>query len=97
MSRFVLRDGVLTPKHLAARPPVARSALPCPAIRSDGMSTIRSMADGRLYDSRSAYERSVREAGCEIVGDDMGASSTPTYTPGNVERDVAEAIQQLGG
>ncbi len=45
-----------------------RSELPAPFIRSDGMDAIMNHANGLMYDSRSAYERGVRDAGCEIVG-----------------------------
>jgi hypothetical protein len=47
-----------------------RSDLPCPAIRPDSMRPIKSMADGRVYDGKSAYYKSVARAGCEIVGFD---------------------------
>lgn len=47
-----------------------RSDLACPAIRPDGMSAIKSMGDGRTYDGKSSYYRSVRRVGAEIVGFD---------------------------
>lgn len=51
-----------------------RSDHPAPAIISDtlpgGIHGMLSHADGRIYDSKQAYYKSVRAAGCEIVADD---------------------------
>jgi hypothetical protein len=68
-----------------------------PMIRTDGMDPVKSMADGRVYDSRSAYYRSVKNAGCEIVGDDRaGFGKRPEFTPhAGVERDIKRTIEQL--
>lgn len=99
--RYVYRHGELYEAHKA--PPLPRgprSSLPCPAIRPDGMGDTLNPANGLLYDSRSAYERAVRDAGCVIVGDDKSYSEpAPREAPdvGNVERDIKTAIEQLGG
>lgn len=97
--RYVIRDGELIERHKAPRLPVARSSLPAPYIRTDGMDAVRNPADGLLYDSRSAYERAVRDAGCEIVGDDKAYSEPKprdyVEAPG-LERDIKEACEQLG-
>ena len=74
--------------------PRKRSALPCPAIRADGMEAIMNHADGRMYDSRSGYERAVKDAGCEIVGNDQPNERQITEVP-NVGQDVKTAIEQL--
>lgn len=101
--RYVLRNGELIPAHLAPRLPVARSNLPMPFIRSDGMDATLNHADGRLYDSKSAYERAVKAAGCIIAGDDPALTrETPRdFTPVSSERelkqDIKNAIDQLGG
>ncbi len=94
---YVLRNGELVDKRFAPPPPQAGRRLgSAPAIRTDGMSPIRSMADGRVYDSKSAYYASVRRAGCEIVGDDReGFGRTPGYAGDGVESDIKQAIGQL--
>jgi hypothetical protein len=94
---YVLRDGALVAKSQAApHPSLGRRLGRAPYIRTDGMAPIRSMADGLMYDSKSAYERGVRAAGCEIVGDDIGGFSGPAgYQAGDVERDIHEAREQL--
>lgn len=95
MSRetYVLRDGQLVPKHLAQ--PLHAGA-PAPMIRTDGMDPIRSMADGRMYDSKSSYYGSVKAAGCEIVGNDKAPfDRRPEFVPSGVGRDIKTAIEQL--
>jgi hypothetical protein len=76
-----------------------RSPLAAPAVRADGMAPIRSMADGKMYDSRSRYHASVRRAGCEIVGDDRAGFGRPRTTealiPPNIGADLRRAIEEL--
>jgi hypothetical protein len=76
-----------------------RSHLAAPSVRPDGMAPIRSMADGKIYDSKSGYDASVRRAGCEIVGDDracFGRPRTPAdLLPPNISADVRRAIEEL--
>jgi hypothetical protein len=56
-----------------------RSDFPCPGIISDVMRPGRSQLDGRMYDSRSAYDASIREAArrdgkdYQIVGNDYAS------------------------
>lgn len=95
MSRrvFVLRNGELVDKAMAGpRDP----ASPAPMIRTDGMEPIRSMADGRIYDGKSAYYASVRRAGCEIVGDDKRPfERRSTFISQGVGASIKAAIEQL--
>jgi hypothetical protein len=76
-----------------------RSHLAAPSVRADGMTPTRCMADGKVYDSRSRYDASVRRAGCEIVGDDragFGRPRTPAdLIPPNTGADVRRAIEEL--
>lgn len=73
-----------------------RSGLGVPYIRTDGMDAIMNHADGRMYDSRSAYERAVKDAGCVIVGDDK-YDVAPKTEPSRheLERDIKTAIEQV--
>jgi hypothetical protein len=73
-----------------------RSDLPMPYIRSDGMDAIMNHADGKLYDSKSAYYGAVKAAGCEITGDYQPPEKEPTPL-GNVKQDIKTAIEQLKG
>jgi hypothetical protein len=47
-----------------------RSDLPSPSVIGGTMPAIKSMADGRIYETKRNYEKSVSRAGCEIVGFD---------------------------
>jgi hypothetical protein len=64
-------------------------------VRPDGMDAIRSMADGKMYDSRSGYYASVKRAGCEIVGNDRYVGKPDLSVFSNVGRDMKIAIEQL--
>ena len=74
----------------------ARSDLCMPAIRSDGMGPILNHADGRLYDSKSAYYRAVKDAGCEIIGNEkLPERQVKEPDVKDIARDVKTAIQQV--
>lgn len=74
----------------------ARSDLPMPAIRSDGMDPIMNHANGLIYDSRSAYERGVKDAGCVIVGDHkLTPSPRPVLSDRELKQDIKTAIEQV--
>lgn len=67
-----------------------------PYVRTDGMDPIRSMADGKVYDSKSGYYASVRRADCEIVGNDRaGYGPRPEYRPQGVAQSIKTAIEKL--
>lgn len=73
-----------------------RSDHPMPAIRSDGMDPILNHANGLMYDSRSAYERAVKDAGCVIVGNDLPEPKTPDVPDmGDLGNDIKTAIEQV--
>lgn len=59
---FVWRDGAVIERSQTAPSPWA------PSIRPDGMDAIECPADGRVYDSKSAYYAAVDRAGCAILG-----------------------------
>lgn len=93
------------PDNCKAETPWLRSDLASPMIISDkldldGVNGMVSMHDGRRYDSKRAYYKSLRQGGCEI--DDR---KEPTLTHTNeqpdaahlreVEETVNEAYEQL--
>ena len=74
----------------------ARSDLPMPAIRADGMSPIMNHANGLIYDSRSAYERGVKDAGCEIVGNEkLTPKPRAVLSDRELKQDIKTAIDQV--
>lgn len=59
-----------------------------------GISGVLNPADGKRYDSRSAYERAVKDKGLVIVGDDPVKPSRPKSKPIDWEKAVSEVIKQ---
>lgn len=90
-TRYVLRDGELVEKRYAA--PLNASAY----VISDHLDDVVCPLNGRPYDSKSAFYRTVRDAGCEIAGNDSSLTAKPREfsTVPNVERDIKTAIEQL--
>ena len=96
--KYVIFDGKFMPSHIAdeLRRGRARSSLPAPMIIRDQLDGVKNPVDGKTYDSKAAYYQAVKEAGCEIVGNEaeklMGASR-PKSTIGRAA--VQEAVQKL--
>jgi len=73
-----------------------------PQIISDdlGIQGVFNPANGKTYDSKSQYYRAVKEAGCEVLGTDAPREAKPIEAKiceNDLKRDIAQAIQQLGG
>lgn len=87
--------------RLARLDGLARSNIASPSVISDdlGMHGILNHADGRKYDSRSAYVKAVRAAGCEIVGDDKSFERPPKkeYVPEGVAQSIKDAYDRHAG
>jgi hypothetical protein len=70
--------------------------LPSPAVHPGGMRPIKSMADGRMYETKRNYYRSVSRAGCEIVGHDKDWQRhirKPGPTDAEREADIVKDVQ----
>ena len=76
----------------------ARSHLPAPMLRPDGMSETWNPVDGKCYDSKSQYERAVKAAGCEIVGNDKGFfnQKPQAYEAKGLKQDIVNAMKKQG-
>lgn len=94
---FVMRGGRLVEKYGSEdiRPRLARSHLPAPMVIRDGNDGVRSMVDGRIYDSNSALRASYRAAGVEEVGNDAPTVATAPERPPVTAADVGEAYQMV--
>lgn len=64
-------------------------------IISDTMAPIRSMADGKMYDSKSVYRSDLKARGLVEVGNDR-TQRAPVQAP-PVRQHMRDAIRQLGG
>jgi hypothetical protein len=101
--RWIMSRGeLLTPdeyyKKQAALRERVKSKLPAPMIISDTMAEIKNPIDGKPYTSKQAYYKTVKEAGCEIMGNDSSLKNPkpPATDPGDVKRDIKRAIDELG-
>lgn len=85
------------PEKCWREPERARSALPAPMIIGDGMAPVRSMLDGKIYDSKRALRATYRQAGVTEVGNDV-AMTRPKRKPDRkgVKAAVAKAFSQAG-
>jgi hypothetical protein len=81
-----LRDKFASVRH-------ARSELSCPTVINDGLDYLFSHVDGRRYTSKRAYEKSVRAAGCHIVGnEDISKHVSPSYDEAKHEADITADV-----
>jgi hypothetical protein len=66
-----------------------RSDLAAPMIIRDSMDAVKSMLDGKMYDSKRGLRRTYREAGVTEVGDDK------SYTdPAQMRRQSASEVKR---
>ena len=92
---YVYREGLgVVPKGIARLHDgrVARSKLSAPAIIRDCLEPMFSHADGKTYDSKSAYYRALKETGTRIVE----TGEKPEYEASKLTKaDVAEAYRKV--
>ncbi len=84
------------PKH-DIRP--KRSALSMPRIATDTMDPVKSMLDGKTYDSKSALRATYKAGGVEEVGNDPSIhrmKPVPRSDPKKIEESVHKAFARVG-
>ena len=59
---------------------MARSDLPVPQLIRDGLDDVWNPVNGKTYDSKSAYYRAVKDAGCSIAGNDSSITKAHERT-----------------
>ena len=76
--------------------PVSLSDLPCPMIISDTLHDVVNPLDGKPYDSKASYYRTVRENDCQILGNETITPRDNDDIPiAPIEAEVAKAFDQL--
>ena len=88
---FVVKGGPLDRRA----PAPSRSDLPCPMLIRDNMDALLNHADGRYYDSKSAFTKAVKAAGCEILGNDAPTTPVDRPPPDGVDDAVEQAIAKV--
>lgn len=98
-----IKQAIATKKvqRVAYEPIVAQRG---PQVISDytgsGINGIQSMADGKYYDSKSAYRKSLKEKGLVELGNDaptVGKGPEASISERELKQDIKTAIEQLGG
>jgi hypothetical protein len=87
---YVIRDGQLVPKHLAAPLHAAQRG---PSIISDTLDGLLNPIDGKRYDSRKAYDAVARRAGLECIGNEDLAKHVGRR-PESSSREIADSIKR---
>lgn len=79
-------------------PVQTRSHLSAPMLRPDGMADTWNPVDNKHYDSKSQYERAVKAAGAEIVGNDAGHwnQKRPEYKAEGLKESIVSAMKEQG-
>ena len=88
MTKFVWHDGAWVRAVRVSRPAAF------PAIISDHMGALLHPANGKQYDSKSAFRRVTKEHGLVELGNDA-PMSRPEYKPEGVRDDVINSIKML--
>jgi hypothetical protein len=81
---FVYRDGELVEKSRAAPLHLGfrnRSGLAAPMLNLDTTAFFKSMADGKIYDSKSQYRSSLKAHGMQEIGNEVEAHLKQAVTP----------------
>lgn len=101
---WVFRNGEMIPKHLANQQEYkhrrrVRSDLSAPSIRRDGMTEFVSTVDGKtVIDSKSKWEKHVKAAGCDIVGNDAPPAADrfvgSKAHASSIKKDIVEAFEK---
>lgn len=85
--------------HAPAPAAHARSSHAGPAVISDNMAPVRSMLDGKLYDSKAALRATYKAAGMTEVGNDPAIrrrSNRSRPDRGAIRNSVRRAFSRAG-
>ena len=76
-----------------------RSSLPAPAYISDdlGPNGLLNHADGRVYTSKAKYLRGVKDAGCEVIGNEKlkPKPKAPVRLSDELRREIRQRVQAI--
>ncbi len=64
-------------------------------LKTDSMPAIRSMADGRMYDSKSRYRADLKARGLEEIGNERVDTRPREPTEAEIAQEIATAYDQV--
>lgn len=73
-----------------------RADFPTPQISGDGMDGVKSMVDGKMYDSKSALRRTYRDKGYIELGNEHAPVSPPKPDKKAREAGIVGAMKKSG-
>lgn len=99
-TRYVWREGLgcIDARQAPPRAPPPRSSLPCPHVLRDGLDDLWHPVTGKHFDSKAAFRKATRDAGCIEAGDDASLHTPRPMTDeglGGVEQDIKDAYERL--
>lgn len=87
--KYLWHNGQWVPAVRSYKPRVG------PYIITDTMPALMNHADGRLYDSKSAFRAATKAAGLVEIGNDVPTAPAPRERIGGLEQDVARAYEMV--
>lgn len=66
-------------------------AIQAPMVISDSLADVKNPTDGKIYDSKSAYHRQLKQAGCHVYEGSPGPRQKGDH---DVSKELKQAIQQ---
>ena len=94
--RYIWRDGrLLNVTGMEYLPPRARSDVACPMLIRDQMDPIKSMVDGKLYDSKSHLRRHYKSERVIELGNDAPTVASAPLRPRITKREIAAALDKV--
>lgn len=63
-------------------------------VIEDTMEPMLSHADGKMYDSKSAYKRALKEQGYQVIGNERFGEFTDIPTDEETEKEIREAAAE---
>jgi len=96
--RWIVTDTGLVPAEEYCRPTPNRSTLAAPHLLRDAMPPVKSMLDGKLYDSKSRLRQTYRAAGVTEVGNDVHMTPPAPKRPrrADIKAAVGRAFSKAG-
>lgn len=94
MTVYVMRGGQLVDRDTGQPAELGEFSGACPAVRKDSIRPLKSMVDGRMYDSRSDYDKSLADAGMRVV--DPGEPIPTPNTDFDKRKIIENGLRKMG-
>lgn len=95
--RWIYYDGKLLTPAQFHKAKYGGARVTGPHIINDNLDDVMNHADGKRYSSKRAFEKAVRAAGCEIVGNDPSFKrpKAQEYDGRDIKSDIKRAMDEV--